>query len=93
MSLFSTPMFDTLDDLLLLQVQQLYDAEQRLTKALRRMAEVASCKHLVSAFQHHARETERHVARLEIIFHMRGMTPQTGDVGSDEGPDCGWKPK
>jgi ferritin-like metal-binding protein YciE len=77
MSLFSSPMFDTLDDLLLFQVQKLYDAEQRLAKALKKMAEAAVCKHLVAAFNHHARETERHVARLEIIFRMRGMMPQT----------------
>jgi ferritin-like metal-binding protein YciE len=77
MGLFSLPTFDSLDALLLLEVERLYDAEQRLTKALPRMAEAASCKHLVSAFNHHLRETERHVARLEIIFHMQGMTPQT----------------
>jgi ferritin-like metal-binding protein YciE len=77
MSLFSSPMFDTLDDLLLLEIEQLYDAEQRLSKALLRMAEAAWCKHLVSAFNQHARETERHVARLEVIFHTRRMMPQT----------------
>jgi ferritin-like metal-binding protein YciE len=77
MGLFSAPILDTLDDLLLLQVQQLYDAELCLTKALQRMAEVASCKDLISAFNHHLRETERQVARLEVIFRLQGMTPES----------------
>jgi ferritin-like metal-binding protein YciE len=83
--LFSLPTFETLDDLLRLEVQRLYDAEQRLTKALARMAEAASCKHLIFAFNHHLRETERHVARLEVIFHMQGMTPQTATSGAMTG--------
>lgn len=77
MGLFSTHTLYTLDDLLLLQIQNLYDIEQRLARSLPRMAEAASSKRLIATFNRHLRETERQVARLEILFQMLGMTAQT----------------
>jgi len=76
MGLFSSMTLNSLDDLLVVQLQDLYDAEQRLTKALPQMADAASSKELKSAFQKHLRETEQHVKRLEKVFSILGQTAQ-----------------
>lgn len=77
MGLFSSMTLNSLDDLFLCQIQDLYDAEQRLTKALPKMAEAATNKELKSAFQKHLRETEQHVTRLEKVFSMIGKAPRS----------------
>jgi ferritin-like metal-binding protein YciE len=74
MRLFSNLILNSLDDLFVVQLQDLYDAEQRLTKALPKMAEAASNHRLRSAFQEHLGETRQHVARLERIFDLLGMS-------------------
>jgi len=63
---------DTLRELLVEQVQDLYDAEQQLTKALPKMAKAASSRELKAAFEKHLRETEGHVERLEKVFEALG---------------------
>jgi ferritin-like metal-binding protein YciE len=77
MGLFSSMTLNSLSDLFVAQIQDLYDAEQRLTKALPKMANAASSKSLKSAFQHHLRETEQHVQRLEDVFNALGLTPES----------------
>lgn len=74
MGLFSSMTLNTLDELFVLQLQDLYDAEQRLTKALPKMAEAAKNKELKAAFQKHLRETEQHVTRLEKVFSILGVS-------------------
>ena len=76
MGLFSSMNLNSLDDLFVAQIQDLYDAEQRLTKALPKMAEAAASKQLKSAFEGHLRETEQHVARLEKVFSAMGRAPE-----------------
>jgi ferritin-like metal-binding protein YciE len=77
MRLFSTPTFCTLDDLLLTQTQVLYDVEQRLCRSLRTMAEGVGGNRLSIALNEYSRESERQLARLEILFQMLGMTAGT----------------
>jgi ferritin-like metal-binding protein YciE len=74
MGLFSNLTLESMDDLLLVEIEDLYDAEQRLTKALPKMAEAASNSKLKSAFKDHLRETELHVARLEKVFNLLGQS-------------------
>jgi ferritin-like metal-binding protein YciE len=76
MGLFTNLTLNSLDDLFVVQLQDLYDAEQRLTKALPKMAEAASNNKLRSAFKEHLGETKQHVARLEKIFETLGLTPE-----------------
>jgi ferritin-like metal-binding protein YciE len=76
MRLFSNLILNTLDDLFVVQLQDLYDVEQRLTKALPKLAEAASNDRLKSAFQEHFGETRQHVARLEKIFDRLGLSPE-----------------
>jgi ferritin-like metal-binding protein YciE len=75
MALFSSKTFESFDALLLDQIEDLYDAEQRLTSALPKMAEAAHDPMLKSAFQEHLHETEHQVTRLERIFQMLNQSP------------------
>jgi ferritin-like metal-binding protein YciE len=59
---------NSLDDLLMLELNDLYDAEKRLCDALPQMAEAATSPALRQAFQEHAKQTQRQVSRLEQIF-------------------------
>lgn len=59
---------ETMEDLLLAQIQDLYDAEQRLVKALPKMAEATTSSQLRQAFTSHLSETKGQVERLERIF-------------------------
>ena len=60
--------FNSLDDLFWAEIADLYDAEQRLTKALPKMAASAHSPELRKAFEQHLSETEGQVRRLEQIF-------------------------
>jgi ferritin-like metal-binding protein YciE len=75
MKLFSTE-FNSLQDLFVNQLEDLYDAEQRLTKALPKMADAATSNQLKQAFQQHLTQTEGHVSRLESIFNQLGVEPK-----------------
>ena len=77
MGLFSSMTLNSLNDLFVVQIQDLYDAEQRLTKALPKMAAAAHNAALKSAFQEHLRQTEGHVSRLEKAFQSLGKSAKT----------------
>ena len=68
---------ETLRDLLLEQLQDLYDAEKRITKALPKMAKAATSTELKAAFEKHLGETEVHVERLEQAFEHLGEKAKT----------------
>jgi ferritin-like metal-binding protein YciE len=72
MGLFSSTSLNSFDDLFVEQLEDLYDAEQRLTKALPQMAAAAHNPSLKAAFQEHYRQTEGHVTRLQQVFQMLG---------------------
>ena len=75
MKLFSDQ-FDSLQDLFLNQLEDLYDAEQRLTKALPKMAEAAHASQLRHAFLEHLTQTQGHVSRLDTIFRQIRAEPK-----------------
>ena len=60
---------DSLRELFVEQLRDLYDAENQLVKALPKMAKAASNDELRSAFEHHLEQTKEHVDRLESIFN------------------------
>jgi ferritin-like metal-binding protein YciE len=76
MPLFTSVEFNSLNDLFVNQIEDLYDAENRLTKALPKMAEAANSSQLKQAFQQHLTETQGHVSRLETIFRELGVEPK-----------------
>jgi ferritin-like metal-binding protein YciE len=61
---------ETMEELFLEQIEDLYDAERRLVKALPKMAEASTSTSLRQAFESHLLETEGHVGRLETIFRL-----------------------
>jgi ferritin-like metal-binding protein YciE len=61
-----------MDELLIDELRDLYDAEKQLTKALPKMAKASSSEELRSAFEEHLQQTEGHVERLEQIFEQLG---------------------
>ena len=76
MKLFNSTEFNSFEDLFVNQLEDLYDAEQRLTQALPKMAEAANSTQLRHAFQEHMTETQGHVSRLETIFRQLGTDPK-----------------
>jgi ferritin-like metal-binding protein YciE len=67
--------FETMQDLLIHQLRDIYSAEQMLTKALPKMKESASTEELATAFGDHLAETENQVARLDQVFKILGERP------------------
>jgi len=70
---------NTLEDLLVHELKDLYSAETQLVKALPKMAKAASHQELKAAFEGHLEQTEGHVERLTEIAEMLGkkLTGQT----------------
>ncbi len=68
--------FNSFQDLFREQIEDLYDAEHRLTEALPKMADAAHSSQLRKAFQDHLTETQGHVSRLEQIFRQINMDPK-----------------
>ncbi len=75
MGLLSKPI-KTLDDLFVHTLQDIYYAEQQITKALPKMIEKATDPQLKQAFQSHLAETKNHVTRVEQVFKMHGESPK-----------------
>ena len=63
-----------LRDLYIEQLQDLYDAETQLIKALPKMAEAASSPDLKKGFSHHLDQTQTHAKRLEKILAAQSAT-------------------
>ena len=72
MGFFSSPI-KTMDDLYHHTLQDIYYAENQITKALPKMIEKASNPALKQAFQKHLGETQQQVKRLEDVFNILGL--------------------
>src|ERR1700704_2032147 len=66
---------ENLSDLFNGKLRRIYDAEQRLVKALPKLRDAASSADLRAAFQAHFEETEAHVDRLEQVFGFFNEKP------------------
>ena len=66
---------DSLTDVLVDQVSDLYDAEQQLVEALPKVSRAANADELRVAIDEHLGETRNHVQRLEKIFAMLDGKP------------------
>lgn len=66
---------ESLKELYIDELKDLYSAEKQLVKALPKMAKNATNPELKEAFTTHLHETEGHVERLEQIFEMLGERP------------------
>ena len=67
---------ESLRDLYLEQLKDLYSAETQLVDALPKMADAASAPELKNAFREHLNQTRQHVERLEKIFQTLNESPK-----------------
>ncbi|HXO27384.1 MAG TPA: ferritin-like domain-containing protein [Thermoanaerobaculia bacterium] len=67
---------ESLKDLYLEQLRDLFDAETQLIDALPKMAEAAHHTDLKNAFNQHLRQTREHVTRLQRLFSALGERPE-----------------
>ena len=63
----------TLKVLFLDELSDMYDAEQRIVRALPKMAKAATCTDLQAAIRSHLKETQGHVTKLEKVFATFGQ--------------------
>jgi ferritin-like metal-binding protein YciE len=76
---------ETLRDLFLHELRDLYDAEQQLVKALPKIGSAAHSPELRSAFELHLEETKNHVRRLEAVFADLGENATATKCAAMEG--------
>jgi len=76
---------DSLRDLYVEELKDLYNAENQLLKALPRMAKAASSEELKAAFTEHLDVTQRQVERLDQIFTELGVCPKGKKCKAMEG--------
>ncbi len=63
---------NSLQELYIEELKDLFSAENQLTKALPKMAKAASSDELRQGFEEHLEQTKGHVDRLQQIFEMLG---------------------
>lgn len=91
---------DTLEELYINELRDLYSAENQLLKALPKMAKAASSEELSDAFEKHLEQTKGHVERLEQIFKqldenpkgktchgMKGLIEEGSEILEEDGED------
>lgn len=64
----------TLDDVLLHEVQDLYSAEKQIIEALPKMAEACTSDTLREGFEEHLEQTKEQVTRLEKVADLLGAS-------------------
>ena len=67
---------NTLEDVFIEELRDLYDAEKQLVRALPKMAKAAKSEELAEGLRAHLIETNEHVVRLEKIFGMCDEKPK-----------------
>ena len=67
---------ETLQDLYVEELKDLYSAENQILKALPQMASAAASPQLKAGFEEHLSQTREHVSRLEQIFDKLGKSPK-----------------
>lgn len=76
---------NTLHELLVSELKDLYSAEKQLVKAIPKMADAATNSELKQGFLDHLEETKGHVNRLEQAFNKLGATPKAKTCKAMEG--------
>ena len=74
-----------LQELLVDELKDIYNAENQIIKALPKMAKNATNPQLAAAFEKHLEETRGHVARLEQIAEELDFTPKGKKCKGAEG--------
>lgn len=95
------PAINSLRDLLVDELMDLYNAESQLVKALPKMAKAASHEDLKEGFEQHLEETRGHIDRLDRAFKilgakaksktchaMKGLVEEGAEAIEEEAPDA-----
>jgi ferritin-like metal-binding protein YciE len=75
----------TMDDLLLHGLQDIYYAEQQITKALPKMIDKATNRDLALGLKNHLEETNKQIERLDQVFKKLGKKPSGTDCPAIDG--------
>lgn len=67
---------DSLQELLVHELRDLYSAEQQVARALPKLADGAANGVLAEAFRSHLKDTEGHIGRLDRIFEILEVSPR-----------------
>jgi len=76
---------DSLEELYVEELRDLYNAEHQILKALPKMAKAASSPNLEKGFQEHLQQTKGHVERLDQIFGDLAKPPKGKKCEAMEG--------
>src|SRR3954469_20821911 len=76
---------ESIRELYINELKDLYNAETQLVKALPKMAKASSSDELREAFEEHLRQTSEQVSRLEQIFEMMDEKPTGKKCAGMEG--------
>ena len=77
--------FNTLHDLFISELKDLYSAEKQIVRALPKMAKAASSSELQDAFQEHLKQSKGHIDRLDEIFDMLQVSSRNKKCKGIEG--------
>lgn len=88
---------ESLEELFVEEIRDLYDAEKQIVKALPKLAKAANSEELRTAFEEHLEQTKKQVERLEQIFElmdekakgkpckgMKGLIQEGDEVAAEE---------
>lgn len=75
----------SMEDLFLHSLQDIYYAEQQITKALPKMIEKATNRDLAAGFKTHLDETHKQIERLDKVFEKLGRKPSGTDCPAIDG--------
>ena len=75
----------TMEDLFLHQLEDIYYAEQQLTKAIPKMAELATNADLKAGLKAHVIDTQNQIERLDKVFVKIGQQPKGTDCPAIDG--------
>jgi ferritin-like metal-binding protein YciE len=75
----------TMEDLFLHQLQDIYYAEQQLTKAIPKMADKAANADLKAGLTSHLQDTKNQIERLDKVFAKLGQKPEGTDCPAIDG--------
>ena len=86
MGLF-TKDIQSMEDLFLHTLQDIYYAENQILRSLPKMIEKATNRELATGLRDHLRETENQVIRLDGVFRKLGKEPWGDDLPRHRWPD------
>ncbi len=66
---------NSLAELYIHELKDIYSAEKQITQALPKLAKAASNEELKSAFEEHLMQTKEQISRLDKIFKRLGQSP------------------